>query len=62
MKAIQAAKFLARKALEDSTAANTKGLIFNQPPSRNNMKIPENTRYSQRNHLREYKMAQNDSL
>ena len=62
MKAIQAAKFLARKALEDSTAANTKGLIFNHPPPRNNMEIPKNTRYSQRKQLREYKMTQNDSL
>ena len=61
MKAIQAAKFLARNALEDSTAANTKGLICN-PPTLNNMEIPKNTQYSQRNHLREYKMAQNDSL
>ena len=62
MKAIQAAKFLARNALEDSTAANTKGLIFNHPPPLNDMKTPKNTQYSQRNHLRDYKMAQNDSL
>ena len=62
MQAIQAEKFLARQALEDSTASNTKGLIFNHPPPLNIMKIPKNTQYSQRNHLREYKMAQNDLL
>ena len=62
MKAIQAAEFLARNAVEDSTAANTKGLIFNHPPPRNNMEIPKNTQYSQLNYLREYKMTQNHSL
>ena len=62
MEAIQAAKFLAWQALEDSTALNTKGLIFNHPPTINNLKIPKNTQYSQRNYLREYKMIQYHSL
>ena len=39
-------------------------LIFNDGRRihNNNMKMSKNTQYSQRNHLREYKMAQNDLL
>ena len=62
MKVIQAAKFLGQKALEDSSASNTKGLVFKHLPPLNNIKILKNLRYSQHKYLDEYKMAQNHSL